>query len=513
MADQEYTHAQTVEMVNMLAQYGIKAEVADNAPQPDPYEDDPRFLSLDQFPEFVPEDENDDVLVRGRWLERGCAAFIVSTAGTGKSIHSLQTALCWSEGIAFAGLRPRKKLNVWLFQSEDSPTRVTIDREDIVAELSERHHEIDWRATCRRIRFVRIPGKVGAEWLQELDEMLADAKLRGTSPDVVIINPFLAFIGGPITDGQYVTPFLRGGEINSQRTTGLQDILERHRVGALIYHHTPKPPTEKELDGWLRSSFPEYQGAGSSDITNWGRSFITMMKVPKHPKMVMMTAGKNGGALGWTETDGSRRMYLHWADGESIDVGNRHAWREATDDEIEEAMSGRSADDAKGRLNADADKLAAYLCQNPSCQSDFYSQELGKKRYVGMEKAGIPEKRFRSAWAFVRANSDTYGLGINNVPLPRGVTVSFIGKPDECRFRAVEEAKYRGVPVSAISCENPTGGTGGKSGGMPPVESTGGTGGKHTPPKGGVPSLPLDSCASDGKNVLPPVNLTSDPIF
>lgn len=159
MSEQEYTHAQTVEMVNMLAKYGIKAEVADNAPPPDPYEDDPRFLSLDQFPEFLPEDENDDVLVRGRWLERGGAAFIVSTAGTGKSIHSIQTALCWSEGIAFAGLRPRKKLNVWLFQSEDSPTRVTIDREDIVAELTETHPEVKWRETCRTIRFVKIHGE------------------------------------------------------------------------------------------------------------------------------------------------------------------------------------------------------------------------------------------------------------------------------------------------------------------------------------------------------------------
>lgn len=372
------------------------------------------FVSLADLPPFRPESENEDILIRGRWLERGGAAFVVSTAGTGKSIHSVQGAMCWSMGLPFAGLSPRKALKIWIFQSEDSPSRVAIDREDITAELREQHPNVDWSEAWRRVKLVKLRGKVGAEWLDSLRRLLASAKRRGDLPDVIIINPFLAFIGGPITDGQYVTPFLRGGTINRVKTCGLQAILEEFSVGALIYHHTPKPPSAKEIDAWIKSPFPEYQGAGSSDITNWGRSFITMMKVPNNPRMVMLTAGKNGGGLGWDEVDGARRKYLHWSDGDSVDTGARHAWREATEDEIDAAMAGKSADATDA---ADKESLTDWIV------SQLRSKPMSMTDARGLQKAsGAKRTAFREALDAVVSNAYRYGLERVRVKVGRGVS-------------------------------------------------------------------------------------------
>ena len=189
------------------------------------------FYSLADLPDYVPEEENPDILVKGRWLERGGSAFWISTAGTGKTILAQQLALCFAEGKPFAGLAPLRPLRVLIFQTEDSPTRLGIDRDDITAELSESYPDVDWRATWEKVIFAKNQGKTGAAFLERLDELLTEREF-----DFVILNPFFAFIGGDISQSAYVTPFLRGGDINREQTTGLQFILEQHRVGVLCFH-------------------------------------------------------------------------------------------------------------------------------------------------------------------------------------------------------------------------------------------------------------------------------------
>lgn len=402
------TSEDDIKLANVLATYGIQTNeatipVSDVPPECDEFFT--AFRSLYDFPVYIPEEENDEILIRGRWLERGGAAFIVSTAGTGKSIMSVQLSMMWSNGMEFAGLRPRKPLKVWIIQSEDSPTRVTIDREDVTAELAERFPDVDWKDVQKRVQFVKPPTCVGSEFLSWLDDLLERAENHGVEPDVIIINPFLAFIGGPITDGQYVTPFLRGGEINRVRTIGLQAILEKHRVGALIFHHTPKPPSEKEVDGWLKSPFPEYQGAGSSDITNWGRSFVTMMKVPGHPRMVQLTAGKNGSELGWDDASGARRKFLHWSDGTGIEGGARHAWREATELEIAEATS-----NGKPTKDDELDKAVDHIVGK--VQGKAMTVYDVKKDW---KEAGVCARSFEAALKKVKENPSRYNLAVERV--------------------------------------------------------------------------------------------------
>lgn len=352
-------------------------------------------FTLADLRDYVPEDKDPSVLIKGGWLEKGGAAFWISTAGTGKSIAALQAAMCFSEGVPFANIKPITNLGVAIIQAEDSTRRITIDRDDVTAELSEQFPDIDWRETWHKVSFYKFPGKTGAEFLQGLDEYLESMR-EEHKPDVIIINPLLAFIGGPITDGAYVTPFLRGGTINREKTNGLQYILERHMAGALIFHHTPKPPTsDKEMAAWMESRFPEYLGAGSSDITNWGRSFITMMRVKDYPNRVCLTAGKNGSGLEWDIVGGAYRHYMAWSRSTGVTGQTRHAWRELDADELDE-MTGETRE----KERANVQRLVDLLQEKPLTWTEARKDKPD----------GMTTREFDAAWRTIVTKPDQYGL-------------------------------------------------------------------------------------------------------
>ena len=351
-------------------------------------------FTLADLPQYKPEEKDEAVLIRGRGLERGGSLFFVSTAGTGKSIMAMQLSLCLAEGLPFAGLQPTRPLCPWIFQTEDSVSRLVIDREDVTAELAEVFPEIDWRQTWQKVRLVRFPGKTGADFIAELDAKLGREKDR--KPDVLVLNPLLAFVGGPVTDGNYITPFLRGGRISGQPTDGLQCVLERHEAGIIIFHHTPKPPQKKEdVEAWLKSPFPEYQAAGSSDLTNWGRTFITMMKTKDWPKVVCLTAGKNGSELGWDFIGGAYRHYMAWSKGKGVTGGNRHAWRELDADELDEVMG-----ETRAQEQADIGRLVDLLKEKPLTWTEARKDKPG----------GMTTRQFDAAWRAITNGLDKYGL-------------------------------------------------------------------------------------------------------
>ena len=371
-------------------------------------------FSINAYPPYQPEETNPNILIKGRWLERGGSAWWISTAGTGKSIASVQAAYCWGDCKPFAGLTPHRAITSWIIQSEDSPSRITIDREDIMAELGEHMSDTDWKdIASRRVFFVKCNRSIsGVSFFKEIGRLLdiarqMDKDNEGSEgyvkrmPDLLIINPFLAFVGGPVTDGGYVTPFLRGGMIGNQQCEGLQTFLERFNIAALIFHHTPKPPNEKEVAAWMKSTFPEYQGAGSSDITNWGRSFVTMMKCTGHPHVVCLCAGKNGSEIGWEQIGGSTRHYLAWSDGVSITGGRRHAWRELNAEEREQIVE-KQMNDSEKSAEEDAKTLAEAIRN---------SNKAFKKSEIRTSFLSImPKNRASFAQRIMLANPKLFGL-------------------------------------------------------------------------------------------------------
>lgn len=392
------------------------------------------IISIDDIGDYLPEADDPNVLIFGPWLERGGSAFWVSTAGTGKSIASVQLAHAMSAGREFCGLKPHGRLKFWIFQSEDSPRRVAQDRIDVRAELAEKHPDVDWNEVGQNVKIGKIIGAVGVAWLDELDRLLTMAADMGEKPDVLIINPLLAFIGGPISDGAYVTPFLRGGEIAGHKTSGLQALLEKHQIGAIIFHHTTKPPTEKEIDGWMKSQFSEYQGAGSNDITNWGRSFVTMMRVKGHANMVCCTAGKNGAELGWERVGGAYRRYMAYSEETGVSGKGRHAWRDLTPEEYDEVVVKAKADAEKQADTAVSAVVAAIKAAEvaPTASARGIEPLLAGQNHA---RATV-----RTAVNIVLAKPETYRLTVKPVLHPLGHWIRHIGLAENLE-RAVEQAR------------------------------------------------------------------------
>ena len=293
-------------------------------------------LPISELPAYLPEDKNPNVLFKGGpWLERGCGAFFIGSSGIGKSIYATQLMLAACGGVEFGGLVPSAALKILYAQSEDTENRMARDFADTLAELQEKYPHVGWDSASERLEIWNATGRTGRSFLEGLDEQLEYHRLIGKPIDLVVVNPLHAFIGGPVADGALVTPFLRGGDLNHEHVDGLQLILERNKCGVLIFHHTPKPPAPSEIKAWLSSPYPEYQGAGSAEITNWGRSCLTMFRITGYTDRVFITAGKNGSRLGWEKIGGAYRRYLCYSGKDGVD-GLRNAWRDATDDESTE---------------------------------------------------------------------------------------------------------------------------------------------------------------------------------
>ena len=378
-----------------------------------------RRRKLGAYADPKPEKDDPNILIRGAWLERGGSAFIVSTAGTGKSIWVTQFAISLMHGVPFSGLQSWNPLKFWLIQSEDSDRRVAIDRNDIsegLAEMWAEHSEfskIDWRKTADNLDTVDFTGLTGPAFLEQLRVELSAAKDEGEVPDAIIVNPFMDYLGADVSSNPDVTAFLSGGVLAGKRTEGLRSIIRDFNIGLLVVHHTGKPPTDKELASWIMSDMPEYKACGASYTTNWGRSFITMMKIPKMEGFVMLTAGKNGGGLGWPTIEGARRIFLKWDEGDSCGgSGRRHFWANVDGDEYQECVDAIAKlckkgkkDEADGAANDEqnAHLIAETLAERPLASSKVEDVVVGELHLM-------TSKAFRTAFKFMRDNAERYGI-------------------------------------------------------------------------------------------------------
>ena len=376
--------------------------------------------SLADVPMAAAQEDDPSVLIKGPALERSGTLFVVSPAGTGKSVMATQMAMCFKAGIPFAGLVPRAPMDMWVVQREDSARRIATDREDIMRHLGSKHPDIDWKAVTEGVMYPVFPPVRGEEFLALLRNELELARTADKLPDVICLNPLFSFIGGDITLSQTCGGFFRG-DGSGDRTSGLGGILEAFDIGAIIFHHTTKPPTtDRELRSWLNSPYPEYLACGSSELINFGRTFLTLMKVPGHDGLLKLTAGKNGNGLGWA----NNVCYLAYGKGESVTgADSAHYFRIPEPEELpqEKRPAEKKEPDpeqiAKGFLSLAGDKAV--------------SASEARKTLTG--KFG--DKIGNAAFDLIRKNPSSYGCcvdrGRNNT--------TFYGKSFEIVHAAKEK--------------------------------------------------------------------------
>jgi hypothetical protein len=152
--------------------------------------------------------------------------------------------------------------------------------------------------------------------------------LEQYAPDLAILDPALSYLGGASNDQEIVGGFLRNQ---------LNPLLQQHKCGVVIVHHTNKPNKERDGQGQSANDFA-YAGTGSAEWGNWARAVLILSAKSKEGVRTLQIG---------------KRFRLPWLDrmGEPTSTkyltqsprGAGLCFHEMSDDEMAEVSSKRSA--------------------------------------------------------------------------------------------------------------------------------------------------------------------------
>jgi RecA-family ATPase len=204
------------------------------------------------------EDCDPTQLLGKRWICRGGSALWVGSSGLGKSVLCLQAAITWACGRDLFGISPHgKRLKSLIVQAENDEGDVAEALQGILRALDLTDEELGW--VKANIVIVRDCTSTGERFVDRMRRLAEKHK-----PDLAWVDPLLAFIGG---------------DLSSQETAGgfLRNLLNPLALSAnfawMLVHHTPKPT--RDGSGY-QGHDKAYSGFGSSELTNWARSVLTL---------------------------------------------------------------------------------------------------------------------------------------------------------------------------------------------------------------------------------------------
>lgn len=239
--------------------------------------------------DLLPQDPGDAAeLIRCRYLCRTGALLLCGPTGIGKSSLLLQSLLSFAIGREVFGLRPSRPLTALLIQAENDDGDIAEMRDGILRGLD--LTEAERARAVAAVRVYREDTHTGLDFCRSVVRPL----LQRHRPDLLAIDPALAYIGGQSKEQGDVTPFLRNG---------LNPLLREFDCGLIMAHHTNKPPTGHQRPNWQAGDFA-YLGSGSSEWANWPRAILALRSIGSHDVFELM-APKRGGRLGWKDADGN----------------------------------------------------------------------------------------------------------------------------------------------------------------------------------------------------------------
>lgn len=250
-------------------------------------------------------------LLGHRFLCRGGGMLLLGPSGIGKSSASVQQDVLWGLGKPAFGIVPAQPLKILTIQAENDDGDLGEMVRGVCNAL--KLTDADKVAVRENVLYASERARTGVVFLAEVVEPL----LEKHRPDILRIDPLLAYLGANINDAKETAAFLRNS---------LNPTLERYNCGAIINHHTPKV-VNRDTRGWRASDWM-YAGAGSADVTNWARAILVID--PTHAQHVFkFIAAKRGGRIDWRTEDGDvkyDRLFCH-------DTGVGLAWRDGTEDD------------------------------------------------------------------------------------------------------------------------------------------------------------------------------------
>jgi hypothetical protein len=254
-----------------------------------------------------------------RFLCVGGGLLFVGPSGIGKSSASVQQDILWALGRPAFGIRPARPLRILCIQAENDEGDLYEMARGVCDGLS--LSDGDRAAIRNRVFYASERGRTGTDFLKDVVAPL----LKQHRPDILRIDPLLAFLGGDVNDAKVTAAFLR---------TGLNPLLEEFGCAAIINHHTPKV-TNRNTSEWRASDWM-YAGAGSADLTNWCRAMIVID--PTHtPHVFKFIAAKRGTRIDWRDEADQRvivRLFCH-------KTGGGMFWREANEEDMAKVEASR----------------------------------------------------------------------------------------------------------------------------------------------------------------------------
>jgi AAA domain len=194
---------------------------------------------------------------------------------------------------------------------------------------------------CEQVLIVREDTHTGDDFLAIIVQPL----LREHKPDLLWIDPALAYLGGEANSQKDVGRFLRNG---------LNPLLRQFNCAAIVVHHTNKPPSGQQKPAWAANDFA-YLGSGSAEWANWPRAVLAIRGVGSHSVFELL-AGKRGSRLGWKAADGSDVNSKHIAHATEPGV---ICWREVDPKEIQRGGAPKRCDPEELLALLPADGLRA----------------------------------------------------------------------------------------------------------------------------------------------------------
>jgi hypothetical protein len=193
--------------------------------------------TLDQF--FVDPETNGGCLLGNRWVCRNGGMMLAAPTGIGKTTFVIQAATKWALGREHFGIKPFSKLRVLIIQSENDDGDMAEIRDGIFRGLN--LSEGERAKACAAIKVVCESVATGLAFVALVRRLVTKHK-----PDLLIIDPFFAYLGDSVSEQKAVSGFLRNG---------LNPILQEHGCGLILVHHTNKPKTGKEKPDWQAGDY------------------------------------------------------------------------------------------------------------------------------------------------------------------------------------------------------------------------------------------------------------------
>jgi len=259
--------------------------------------------------------QDDSELIKFRFLCRGGGLLMPGPSGIGKSSLSMQLMLSWALGKSCFGLCPAKPLKSLLVQAENDPGDIAEFRDGILKGMGLSQEEA--QQACSAILTCHVNDSCGDGFFEILPPLLEKHR-----PDILWLDPLLAYLGGDVCRQEIVSPWLRNK---------LNPLLCRFQCGAVIIHHTNKPPSGKEKPDWAAGDFA-YLGSGSAELANWPRAVMAIRSIGDHDAFELKL-GKRGRRVGWQNEDGTPRYETFIAHSQS-----GICWQEVT---LKDPESGR----------------------------------------------------------------------------------------------------------------------------------------------------------------------------